>query len=373
MKVDDYQRWAPATQCLSAPGPGVEAVRDFVVARFGGEDLGIMRACGAGGASSLHNEGRAWDWGTVRRPAQVPAMIAWLMGPGPDGKPHYWIRRLGIVSVIWDRRIWSTTYKKWRPYTGVDPHTTHIHIGFSRRGADALTSGYVRDMSGTIVVDAPTGSAAGPSSPSSCSEGPAWPSTPGEGGAADTEPGLPAIDQTIAAVRGLASQPAEFIVALWHECAAAGLEADWVAAVMSFETGGTFSPTIRPPQGSAVGLLQWTTVGADAQGTTVAQIARMSQLTQLRLAIERFRMFPASQLVTVADYYMSVFAPKYVGRSDDVAMYVNPSRAYRFNRLLDDNGDGKITKGEAAEQVEDILSAAKLEPRIDVANLVPSR
>lgn len=368
MKVDDYEQWRPATGCADTPGPGVEAFRDYVVSRFGGESLGIMRGCGVGGPS-LHHEGRAWDWGTVRRPADVDAMIAWLMGNGPDGKPHYWLRRLGVVSVIWNRRIWSTTRKRWRPYTGADPHTTHVHFGFSQRAADGLTSGYVRDMSGEIVVDAPSGDGR-PSSPSSCSGGSASPSTPGEGGA-DTEPSLPAVDQTIAAVRGLASQPAEFTVALWHECTAAGLKPDWVAAVMSFETAGTFSPTVRPPRGSAVGLLQWTPIGADAQGTTVAQIARMSQLTQLRLAVARFRMFP--KLETLADYYMSVFAPKYVGAPPETPLYVDPSQAYGFNKLLDDNEDGTITKREAAAEVEAILRAAKMEPRIDVANLVPSR
>ena len=148
--AEDYERWRPATTCVTTPGAGTVALRDYVIQRFGGEDLGILRGC-AGGPSSLHHEGRAWDWGTVREPADVDGMIAWLMAPGPDG-PHHWLRRLGIVSIIWERRIWSTTRQFWRPYRGADPHTTHVHIGLSHRGGRGETSGYELDNVGELRV-----------------------------------------------------------------------------------------------------------------------------------------------------------------------------------------------------------------------------
>jgi len=381
MKLDDYQQWRPASTCLTAERPGVQAFRAWVLARYGGEDLGIMRACGDSGPDSLHHEGRAWDWGIVRVPAEPAQLVTWLLADGPDGSPHYWARRFGIVTIIYARKIWSTTNvlhrqiaDGWRAYGGASPHTTHVHFGFADAGADAETTGYEWQGNRAMVSQEASPELGNPTpappSSSPCSE-PSR-STHGEGGGAphDTEPSTPAIDGTIAAVRGLGDQPPQFIVSLWYESQAAGLDPDIVAAVMSFETGGTFSPTEQPPTNNAVGLLQWTKVGAAAQGTTIAQIATMSQMTQLRLAIERFKMFRPGSLVTVADYYMSVFAPAHVGRDDSTALYVDPSRAYRWNRLLDEDGDGTITKGEAAAHVIALLDAARLEPRIDVSLLV---
>jgi hypothetical protein len=42
---------------------------------------------------------------------------------------------LGIVNVIWNRQIWSRSRGGPRPYHGVNPHTDHIHIEFTRLGS----------------------------------------------------------------------------------------------------------------------------------------------------------------------------------------------------------------------------------------------
>jgi peptidoglycan hydrolase-like protein with peptidoglycan-binding domain len=47
--------------------------------------------------------------------------------------------RNGIQTVIWDRRIWSRRSPNGRAYTGVNPHTDHLHIELNRSAASSLT------------------------------------------------------------------------------------------------------------------------------------------------------------------------------------------------------------------------------------------
>jgi hypothetical protein len=54
------------------------------------------------------------------------------------------LRRLGAAGdprlyggyVIFNERITSADWRTWRRYTGADPHTTHLHVSFSRSGFD---------------------------------------------------------------------------------------------------------------------------------------------------------------------------------------------------------------------------------------------
>jgi hypothetical protein len=51
-------------------------------------------------------------------------------------------RRVGIMYVIWNRRIWGIyeADKGWRHYGGPDPHYSHIHFSFGWAGAERRTS-----------------------------------------------------------------------------------------------------------------------------------------------------------------------------------------------------------------------------------------
>ncbi|WNB86757.1 DUF4214 domain-containing protein [Cellulomonas sp. ATA003] len=110
-----------------------------------GRNAGIARGCTVGGTSE-HKEGRAVDWAVnVANPAQKAAgdaFVAWLTAVGPDGKVAYNARRLGVMYVIWNKRIWnnSSASSGWKPYTGAQPHTDHVHISLSWNGAYQRTS-----------------------------------------------------------------------------------------------------------------------------------------------------------------------------------------------------------------------------------------
>jgi hypothetical protein len=142
---EDYSPRTPPVMCERSAKPGVVLFRKLVLESLGGRDLGICRDC-AGAPSSDHHEGRAWDWGmdagNPGEAARVHQLIQWLLASSPEGEPHENFRRLGLRYVIWDRQIWASTTKEWRPYTGRSAHAEHVHFSFSWPGARAETSFY---------------------------------------------------------------------------------------------------------------------------------------------------------------------------------------------------------------------------------------
>jgi peptidoglycan hydrolase-like protein with peptidoglycan-binding domain len=112
---------------------------------YGGRDLGITRSCDVG-STSEHKEGRAFDWGLnaadKAEKAVADQFLAWLLAPGPDNVAGYNARRLGVMYVIWNGKIWAS-YRAadgWRKYTGGEAHADHIHISLSWAGAMKRTS-----------------------------------------------------------------------------------------------------------------------------------------------------------------------------------------------------------------------------------------
>jgi hypothetical protein len=106
---------------------------------------GISRACSIGGRSE-HKEGRAWDWSvTVGNPSHRAAarqVFTWLFRADPSGRRFAMARRLGVMYIIHNRRIWGSyrATEGWRPYVGANPHTDHVHFSFSWAGARKRTS-----------------------------------------------------------------------------------------------------------------------------------------------------------------------------------------------------------------------------------------
>jgi hypothetical protein len=50
--------------------------------------------------------------------------------------------RLGVTYVIWSRHIWdSRNNKGWTNYSGVNPHTDHVHISFYPEGSGTVAEG----------------------------------------------------------------------------------------------------------------------------------------------------------------------------------------------------------------------------------------
>lgn len=139
------------------------------------------------------------------------------------------------------------------------------------------------------------------------------------------------------------------------------VEADLIMAVMAFESGRTFSPSIRNLAGSrAVGLIQFMEPTAKALGTTTEALARMSRLQQLDYVRMYFKPY-AGRMKTLGDVYMAVLWPRAVGKPEDYVLWDAGQQptTYRQNSGLDANNDRKVEKWEATGKIAAILAEGR--------------
>lgn len=124
-----------------------------------------------------------------------------------------------------------------------------------------------------------------------------------------------------------------------------GVDPNDLAAVISFETAGTFSPGAKNPKSSATGLIQF----MEGSGGTKGKYYGMSRKKFASLSfdeqmvyVEKYfkeRGFKSSKKRNVADLYTAV-----TGYG-----YKKGSRAYELNKVWDSNKDGYIAKGEMVQ------------------------
>ncbi|MDP3527456.1 MAG: transglycosylase SLT domain-containing protein [Hoeflea sp.] len=134
-----------------------------------------------------------------------------------------------------------------------------------------------------------------------------------------------------------------------------GMDPNHLMAIMAFETGRTFDPAITNRAGSgATGLIQFMPATAKALGTTTAQLAVMSAVDQLDY-VETYLAPYKGKMGDLASAYMAVLYPRAVDKEPGYVLFRKGSVAYRLNRGLDTNGDGAVTKTEAASKVEALL------------------
>jgi len=145
-KVEGFTAYVPQTSCDPKWRKGVKGFRDLVMKTYPQtEDWGSTRNCTDDGISE-HLDGRAWDWhADVKDPKAFAAatdLINWLMAKGPDGQQAYWARRLGIMYIGYNHRIWGAYRSSdgWRRLNNSNPHTDHVHFSFSWAGAFGRTS-----------------------------------------------------------------------------------------------------------------------------------------------------------------------------------------------------------------------------------------
>ncbi|GAC1324893.1 MAG: hypothetical protein NVSMB13_07030 [Mycobacteriales bacterium] len=145
--IESLSPYIPQTSCDPSAKPGAIALEQLVLRTYPATgSSGIVNTCAAEGQVSEHSEGRAWDWQVSSQdPAQrasADALLNWLLATDSRGHRAAMARRLGIMYMIFDHRIWDSYADEqgWRPYTGANPHTDHVHISLSWAGAWARTS-----------------------------------------------------------------------------------------------------------------------------------------------------------------------------------------------------------------------------------------
>lgn len=143
----------------------------------------------------------------------------------------------------------------------------------------------------------------------------------------------------------------EFRLALHATATRLNLPAQWIADVIAFETGGTFSPNERNGAGSgATGLIQFMPATARGLGTSTDALSRMTRAQQMRY-VENYLKPYAGKINTITDMYMSVLYPAAMGKAPGEVLFQRGTTAYRQNSGLDLNGDGRITVEEAARKI----------------------
>jgi peptidoglycan hydrolase-like protein with peptidoglycan-binding domain len=147
--------YLPQVSCDPVPKPGVVAFAQLMMGFYQrGTNGGITRACDIGGTSE-HKEGRAFDWMlSVSNSADAKVAtdaINWLLAPGPQGEVAWNARRLGVMYIIWNGRIWGAyrAAEGWRPYSGESEHLDHVHFSFSWAGAMKRTSWWTGKVAAT--------------------------------------------------------------------------------------------------------------------------------------------------------------------------------------------------------------------------------
>lgn len=163
----------------------------------------------------------------------------------------------------------------------------------------------------------------------------------------------------IVGVKGNPNVTPEFITRVEQMAERLGAKPEHLLAVMSFETGGTFSPA-QPNNagGSATGLIQFMPPTARGLGTTTGDLAKMTAVQQLDY-VEKYFAQPmyAGKLGTLEGVYTSVLSGK--AQNDPSATlttargveFANGTAEYRDNKGLDFDRDGRITTGEATQAV----------------------
>ena len=149
-----------AKSCTSGPQPGAWGAMDYFLAAYkskGGVNTGIYncRTVRGGRTTSLHGEGRAADFGIRPYGAKYGTALANALVA--------YSKELGIQCVIWNRKIWSSSYPHsgWRRYRGVASHTDHIHVEFTwaraRAGRKETAQHFAKVLGGVKPGDVKTG------------------------------------------------------------------------------------------------------------------------------------------------------------------------------------------------------------------------
>ncbi|GAA5015011.1 hypothetical protein [Actinopolymorpha pittospori] len=152
--IDAYATYQGGTTCSPMAKAGVVDVRDLVLRTYGRVSWAIVQQpCSS--SVNEHKEGRALDIGFDARTTtgynQGNDFLHWLLFPDQYGNANAMARRLGVMYVIWNRRMWRAYNPRgWQPYTGSDPHVNHVHISFSWRGAMRGTTWWTLGGTGAV-------------------------------------------------------------------------------------------------------------------------------------------------------------------------------------------------------------------------------
>jgi len=129
----------------------------LIEATYGDQSIGVSRDCSIGSISE-HKEGRALDWMLDVRDAReretAKVFLDWLTGSDQQGNGQAMVRRMGVMYIVWNNRMWRAydPARGWDEYRdclshpessyNTTCHRDHIHISMTWDGGTARTSYY---------------------------------------------------------------------------------------------------------------------------------------------------------------------------------------------------------------------------------------
>src|SRR4051794_16783542 len=155
--IEPLAPYVEQTACDPTRRPGTARLAGLLTdtyRSYSGASWGSTYACGTDGDRSEHYDGRAIDWMVNVRSAPqfaaAKAALGWLLATDRAGNRAAMARRLGVMYLIFNNRMWGSWDGQWHDYNGCSKrtsraddnacHRTHVHISLSWDGAMGRTS-----------------------------------------------------------------------------------------------------------------------------------------------------------------------------------------------------------------------------------------
>ncbi len=164
--IENLATYVPQVACDQRTGAGTRKLAAYLADTYRAvapTTWATVYPCGTDGTPSEHSDGRAIDWmvnvKNAQQHAAANATIAWLLATDSHGNQFAMARRLGVMYLIFDNRIWGAWDGQWSNYNGCQAasmqkaayanacHRTHIHISLSWNGAQGRTSFWTSTVS----------------------------------------------------------------------------------------------------------------------------------------------------------------------------------------------------------------------------------
>lgn len=180
-------------------------------------------------------------------------------------------------------------------------------------------------------------------------------------------------------VSGIESTTPEFRAALVRTAASLGIDPDYLATVISFES--QFQPSIENKAciavgktGCAIGLIQFTGPARDELGVLASELRNMSAVAQLDYVRRYYarKGFAPGRAHTLEDAYFAVLWPAAIGKPLSTVLMrrdastENGKKEYALNQGLDFGRKGYITANDVARAIRTHYDAGMRRPRVSV-------
>ena len=132
-----------SSRCSSGATGGINLVSIYLSYHYQPTTSQTFNCRNVDGTNSMsaHGVGRAVDLffnaNDAAQRRRADDMVFMLLASDAVGNPNAIARRMGIQTIIWNRRIWTANNAAagMRTYTGKHPHTDHVHIEINNAAA----------------------------------------------------------------------------------------------------------------------------------------------------------------------------------------------------------------------------------------------